>query len=158
MGHIFEETNGNYCPFRVILNGDHGGFGVQRAVFVFAFDDDMIGKFQRTIKRKKGFVRRAEFDDGFLNEDAAVFGVAGVVISAGVVIVIASRTAEADRNPHRSGFGKEPGQAAYDVWFERVSSCLVVHRETSTPKLEQTNLPLFLVGKVCEEISSALSA
>jgi hypothetical protein len=36
-----------------------------------------------------------------------------------------------------------------------VSSCLVVHRETSTPKLEQTNLPLFLVGKVCEEISSA---
>jgi hypothetical protein len=34
----------------MILNRDHGGFGVKRAVG--AFDEDAIGKFQRTVNHK----------------------------------------------------------------------------------------------------------
>ena len=154
---MFEEADSNNCPFRMILNRDYGGFGVQGAVF--AFDDDAIGKFQGTIDRKKDFARRTEFDDGVLEKDAMVLVGAGA-ISVGVVIDIdiARSAAEFDGDPHRSGFGKELGQAAYDVLFECVNRCLVGHGETSTPELEQTNLPLFPVWKACEEISYALSA
>jgi len=115
---------------------------------VFAFDQDAIGKFQRTIDGEKDFARRAELDDGVLNEDAVIITIIIVIVLAGAravvgvgirviiatAIAIAVGTAELDGNPHRSGSGKEFGQAAYDAVFESVSSCLVGHGKTSTPE------------------------
>ena len=124
MGNRFEETDSNHGRFRMILNRDYGGFGVERAVL--AFDQDAIGKFQRTIDRKQGFARRAEFDDGVLDEDAVVW--VGGLVRAGIAIA----AAELDGNPHGRGFGKEPGQAAYNVLFESVRSCLG-HGKASIP-------------------------
>ena len=48
---MFKEAGGNYRPFRMILNRDDGSLGVQRAIF--AFDQDPIGKFQRTVTANK---------------------------------------------------------------------------------------------------------
>ena len=113
---------------------------------VLAFDQNAIGKFQRTIDGEKDFARRAELDDGVLNEDAIIITIifvlagarAAVGVGMGVIIAtaiaIAVGTAELDGNPHRSGSGKEFGQAAYDAVFESVSSCLVGHGKTSTPE------------------------
>ncbi len=103
----------------MILNRDDGGFGVQRAVV--RFDEDAIGKFQRTVDHKQNFARRAELDDGVLKKNAFVLVGAGAAIAFGV----AMGAAELDGNPHRRGFGKEPSQAANDVRFTSVSSCLV---------------------------------
>jgi len=119
MGNGFEEADCNHCFFLVILNRDYRGLGVQGAVF--GFDEHAIGKFQRTIHGKKNFARRAEFDDSVLNKDGSV--VVGAVDAMAILVDLA----ELDGNPHGSGFGKEPGQAAYDVLFERWSSCLVGH-------------------------------
>ena len=81
-----------------------------------------------------------------------------VAISIAVSVAVNNRPAELDRDPHRSGIGKEPGQAAYDVWFERASSCLVGHGKTSTPESGAAESPLFPVWKNCGETRSALSA
>jgi hypothetical protein len=154
---LFEETDGDNCFFRTILNGDYGGLGVQRAVF--SFDDDVVGKFHGMIDREQDLARSAELDDGVLNKDAIIFFVFFFVFAGPLItIALAVRTAELDGNPDRSGSGKEFGQAGYDALFERVSSCLVGHVKPRPRKMEQTNLPLFPVRKVCEEISSALSA
>jgi hypothetical protein len=105
----------------MILNRDHGGFGVKRAVV--AFEEDAIGKFQRTVDPEQNFARGAELDDGVLKKNILVFVGSRIVIS----VAVALGAAEFDGNPHRSGFGKEPSQAAYDVWFKSASSCLVGH-------------------------------
>src|ERR1700682_1240142 len=146
----------------MILNRDHECFGVKRAVI--AFYQDAIGELQRTVEHKQNFVRRAELDDGVLKKDAlACLFVGGhiaiataVAVSVAVVTILGA--AELDRDPHRSGIGKEPGQAAYDVWFERASSCLVGHGKTSTPESGAAESPLFPVWKNCGETRSALSA
>src|SRR6266852_561098 len=148
----------------MILNGDHECFGMKRAVV--AFDQDAIGELQRTVEHKQNFVRRAELDDGVLKKDVFVLVFAGgeiaigtaVAVSVAVSVGINDSAAELDRDPHRSGFGKEPGQAAYDVWFERASSCLVGHGKTSTPEFGAAESPLFPVWKNYGETRSALSA
>ena len=122
---MFEEADGDGCPFRMILNRDYGCFGLQRAVF--AIEHDAIGKFQGVVDGKQDFVGRAELDDGVLNIRAVACECAGSVISA------AAGAAELDGNPHGGGFGKEAGQAAYDVLFESVSGGLAGHGETSIP-------------------------
>src|SRR6202043_1688379 len=118
------------------------------------------------------FLRRAELDDGVLKKNVLGLVFAGGLIAIGVGIGIAVATAvsvsvsivtalgaaELDRDPHRSRVGKEPGQAAYDVWFERASSCLVGHGKTSTPEFGAAESPLFPVWKNCGETRSALSA
>jgi len=126
-----KETGSDNCPFRVILNRDYGGLGVERAVF--ALEQNMIGKFQRTVDREQDFAGRSELDDGILNESAAD--------AMGIGVAVPIDAAELDGNPHRAGFGKEPGQAAYYVLFERMSDCLVGHGVTSTPELEQPGSP-----------------
>ena len=95
----------------MILNRDDGGFGAKRAVV--RFDEDAVGKFQRTVDHKQNFARRAELDDGVLKKNAFVFVGAGTAVA----IAVAMGAAEFDGNPHRRGIGKEPGQAADDVWF-----------------------------------------
>ena len=47
---MFEEADCDHSPLRVILNRDHGCFGMKRAVG--AFDQDAIAKFQRTVDHK----------------------------------------------------------------------------------------------------------
>ena len=88
---------------------------MQRAVF--AFDQDAVGKFQRTVDHKQNFVRRAELDDGVLKEDGFVFVGApiAVAVAIAVAIAIARVAAEFDGDPYRRGSGKETGQAAYNV-------------------------------------------
>ena len=128
----------------MILNRYHRAFGVQRTVF--AFDQNAIGKLQRTVDRKEDFVRRAEFNDGVLNKDTALFGDAfpgagvAMAVGVGVVIIMAVGAAELDGNPHGSGFREEPGQAAYDVLFESVSRYLVEHGKTSILSWSRTSL------------------
>src|SRR5216684_5953148 len=150
----------------MILHGDHECFGMKRAVV--AFDQDAIGELQRTVEHKQNFVRRAELDDGVLKKDvlgclfvggliAIAVGTA-VSVSVAVSVGIDDSAAELDRDSHGSGFRKEPGQAAYDVWFERASSCLVGHGKTSTPEFGAAESPLFPVWKNCGETRSALSA
>src|ERR1700674_3745435 len=124
----------------MILNRDHECFGVKRAVI--AFYQDAIGELQRTVEHKQTFLRRAELDDGVLKKDvlACLFvgghiAIATAAAVSGAVVTILG-AAELDRDPHRSGIGKEPGQAAYDVWFERASSCLVGHGRPRPGSLE----------------------
>src|ERR1700730_18345366 len=148
----------------MILNRDHERFGMKRAVV--AFDQDAIGELQRMVEYKQNFVRCAELDDGVLKKNVLILVFAGghIAISDSICTAIAASVAinngaaELDRDPHRSGFGKEPGQAAYDVWFERASSCLVGHGKTSTPESGAAESPLFRVWKNCGETRSALSA
>src|SRR6202051_4006259 len=107
----------------MILNRDHEGVVMKRAVV--ACDQDAIGELQRTVEHKQNFLRRAELDDGVLKKNVLilVFAGGGVAISVGtavavsvaVSVVTALGAAELDRDSHRSGIGKEPGQAAYDV-------------------------------------------
>jgi hypothetical protein len=142
----------------MILNRDHEGFGTKRAVV--AFDQDAIGELQRTVEHKQDFVLRAELDDGVLKKNVLGWLFVGglIAIAPAVSVVTALGAAELDWDPHRSGVGKEPGQAAYDVWFERASSCLVGHGKTSTPEFGAAEPPLFPVWKNCRETRSALSA
>ena len=100
----------------MILHCDYGCLGVQRAVI--AFDQDAIGEFQWPVNRKQNFARCAELDYGVLEKDVFVFtGVevaSCVAVAISVAIAVAAGAAEFDRDPHRCGFGKELGQAAYD--------------------------------------------
>ena len=91
---------------------------------VVALDQDAIGEFQRTVDRKQNLARRAELDDGVLKKDTlvCVSGDAAAVSAAAAI-----GAAESDGNPHWRGIGKEPSQAAYDIWFKSASSCLVGH-------------------------------
>src|SRR3982074_1607253 len=100
----------------MILNRNHKCFGMKRAVV--AFDENAIGEFQRTVEHKQNFVRRAELDDGVLEKNilalallfaGAQIGFSIATLSAAVTVVLAA--AEPDRNPHPSGFGKEPRQS-----------------------------------------------
>src|ERR1700675_4214449 len=150
----------------MILKRDHERFGMKRTVL--AFDQDAIGELQRTVEDKQNFLRRAELDDGVLKKDvlgcrfvggliAVAVGTA-VAVSVSVSVVTALGAAELDRDSHGSGIGKEPGQAAYDVWFERASSCLVGHGKTSTTEFGDARSPLFPVWTNCGATRSALSA
>ena len=115
---MFEEANCDHRPLRMILNRDHGCFGMKRAVG--AFDQDAIAKFQRTVDHKQNLTRRAVLDDSILKRSLLAF--LGAIAISGTI-----REAELDGDPDRRGLGKEPGQPADDVWFESMSNCLVWH-------------------------------
>jgi len=108
---MLEEAGRDHGPFRMVLNRDHGCFGVKRAVI--AFDEDAIGEFQRVVNRKQDFARCAELDDGILKKDVVAVSSAGTV-SVDIILAVALGAAEFDGDPHRRGFRKEPGQPVYD--------------------------------------------
>ncbi len=107
----------------MILNRDHECFGMKRAVV--AFDENAIGKLQRTVEYEQNFAPGAKFNDRILKKNILAFAFA---FTGGLnAVAVALGAAEPDRNPHRSGFGKEPRQPAYEIWFESMSSGLVGH-------------------------------
>src|SRR5258708_19516638 len=107
----------------MILNRDHKCFGMKRTVV--AFDETAVGKLQRTVEYEQNFAPGAKFNDRILKKNILAFAFA---FTGGLIAVaVALGAAEPDRNPHRSGFGKEPRQPAYEIWFESMSSGLVGH-------------------------------
>ena len=107
----------------MILNRDHKCFGMKRTVV--AFDENAVGKLQRTVEYEQNFAPGAKFNDRILKKNILAFAFA---FTGGLnAVAVALGAAEPDRNPHRSGFGKEPRQPAYEIWFESMSSGLVGH-------------------------------
>src|SRR5208282_6316696 len=98
---------------------------------VVAFNQDAVSEFQRTVHHKQDFLRRAVLDHRVLKKNVPVFMAldiaVAVAIAIAITITIAQGAAEFDGNPHRCSFRKKLRQAAYDAWFERTSSCLMVH-------------------------------
>src|SRR5260370_7462402 len=116
----------------MILNRHYECFGMKRAVV--AFDQDAIGELQRTVEYKQNFARRPELDDGVLKKDVLVLVFVGGSIAISVAVAaVALRAAELDRDPDWSGIGKEPGQAAYDAWFQSPSGPLLGHCKPPPP-------------------------
>src|SRR6202162_2009385 len=144
----------------MILHRDHECFGMKRAVVTF--DENAIGELQRTVEHKQDFVRRAKLDDGLLEENILAFAflfadgwiaISIAILAVDFAVAVALGAAEPDRNPHRSGFGKEPRQPAYDVLFESTSSCLVGHGRPRSPELEQPSLLSSLFGRTADRKS-----
>src|SRR5258706_16473388 len=98
----------------MILNRDHECFGMKRAVV--AFDENAIGKLQRTVEYEQNFAPGAKFNDRILKKNILAFDFA---FTGGLnAVAVALVAAEPDRNPHRSRFGKETRQPAYHIWLE----------------------------------------
>src|SRR5258708_14392301 len=108
----------------MILIRDHECFGMKRAVV--AFDENAVGKLQRTVEHEQNFAAGAKFNDRILKKNILAFAFAFTGGLIAISVAVALGAAEPDRNPHRSGFGKEPRQPAYEIWFESMSSGLVV--------------------------------
>ena len=97
---------------------------MQRAVI--AFEQNVVGKFQRNVDREQDLPGCAEFDDRVLEKWVLAFARAGAVSVAGWG---AMGTADFDGNSHRRGFWKEPGQTADEFGFERARACLAGHSD-----------------------------
>src|SRR5271166_664644 len=165
---MVQEAGGDRRPFRMILNRYYRGFGAKRAVN--AFEQNTIGEFQRTVDHKQDFVRRTELDDGVLKVSVLAFDGAGlsVGVTVGFAMTIAiyffmRRTtacgaAQLDGYPHRCGFGKEPGQAAYDIGFVRASSSLVGHSNLNPGGVAAAESSSSRFGRAIRRLGSACSA
>src|SRR5258708_36589234 len=107
----------------MILNRDHKRFGMKRAVV--AFDENAVGKLQRTVEHEQNFAPGAKFNARILKKNILAFAFA---FTGGLnAVAVALGAAEPDRNPHRTGFGKQPRPPASEIWFESMSSRLVGH-------------------------------
>ena len=111
---------------------------------VTAFEQNAVGKFQRAVDREEDLAGGAEFDDRVLEKDVLSFGLEGGVFAAAGLDIGAAKF---DGNSHGRGFGKKPGQTAYEFGFERARGCLVGHSKlkTSTPGTEAGEPTLSLV-------------
>jgi hypothetical protein len=142
-----EEAGRNYGSLLVILNGDDRGFRMQRTVT--AFEQNAVGKFQRAVDREEDLAGGAEFDDRILDKDVLTLVLEGGVFADAWLHVGAAKL---DGNSYRRGFGKKPGQTAYEFGFERARSCVAGQViETSTPETEAGEPAVFLVGKLCQK-------
>src|SRR5258707_6597520 len=105
----------------MILNRDHECFGMKRAVV--AFDENAIGKLQRTVEYEQNFAPGAKFNDRILKKNILAFAFA---FTGGLnAVAVALGAADPVRNPHPSGFGKEPRQPASQTCFASLTSGLV---------------------------------
>jgi len=127
----------------VILNRDHGGFGAKRAVV--AFDQDAIGKFQRTVDDKQNFVRSAELDYRLLKKTVVVF----VPLLFVRLSLMGIRTGVASGKNLAKRLTMSDSRARAVAWLGMVDL---------DPENRQPSLHFFLVWKNCEETRSALSA
>jgi hypothetical protein len=131
-----EEAGRNHGSLLVILNGDDRGFRMQRTVT--AFEQNAVGKFQRAVDREEDLAGGAEFDDRILDKDVLTLVLEGGVFADAWLHVGAAKL---DGNSYRRGFGKKPGQTAYEFGFERARSCVAGQViETSTPELKRASL------------------